>query len=196
MAAGQLSQVGKPCFQTQAGTIRGTAGKHIHVCPRACNLPFPAPTKVSMALRKVVTEIRGHQLPRGRSPCWQAQQGQVRLLSVSLCPWVLAVLGYPALPSSLWLAGFGTTALMWLSQLLSTPPHLHLLSQRNSGYDWVRLQGFQSQMASFYSQGIPVCQGRKTVGRGGGRWPPRQPPPSLGKGISKYLNKGQGVGRP
>lgn len=39
-----------------------------------------------MALRKVVTEIKGHRLPRGGSPCQQAQQGRVRLLSFSLCP--------------------------------------------------------------------------------------------------------------
>lgn len=59
---------------------------------------------------------------------------------------------------------------------------------KDSGHKWLRSIPKASQ----------CVRGERWWEEGGevGSWPSRQPPPSLGKGISKYLNKGQGVGRP
>lgn len=152
--------------------------------PRAlswCLQPsLPAPAQVLSICGFKKSGHRGQRPPatqRLLASNQQAQQGLALTSELLPLPTVVLAektfLGHPSSPSFLWPAGIGQG--QHRSARFSTPhSNPHLLSQRkSSGYDWVRLQGFWSQMASSIPKASQYIQGRKIMGREGGHWPSR-----------------------
>lgn len=203
-----MTQVGKFPPRVPRGQIWRLPWGQLEVTPSLChdalNLSFSASTpepwvygfkKSGCGGRRPPAVHRLLTLLTSRPDCY-------RLASPSDPLWVLLSLDTPGRPQF-----FPPFCNLPGSPHPTATPTPLWPGENGSGYDRVGFPSFCSQVAEFYSQGIPVCPGvggKEAVGRAveGGFRPGEATGldgsrhHSWGKGISKYLNKGQGLGSP